>query len=71
MRRPARSVPQCPDPWLARLDEGADVAGELGPVLVAHVHHVAGVIIFEMDAIAGNAGPRQRIFGAKKGVAKS
>src|SRR5690348_8218886 len=51
----------------AAADEGADVTAELRPILVAHVHHVAGVIIMELDPVAWDAGPRQGIFGGEEG----
>src|SRR4029453_590994 len=57
--------------FLPRPDEIPNVVRQLHPVLVAHVHHVPGVIIMELDAVLRDAAARQRIFGGEEGRRES
>src|SRR5438045_4174715 len=59
--------PLSSDPASAAADEGANVARQLRAVLVADVHHVAGMVIMELDAVGREAGAAQRIFRAEQG----
>lgn len=56
---------------LSALDKGPDIARKLHPVFIAHIHHVARIIILELYPLLWEVGTSQRIFGCEKGVAKS